>query len=162
MRKWYWIIGVVAIAALDLWTADVASETLPLGTPRRLLGHLVRLQLIENRGAMLGLGSTHPVAITALGIFGTVVLALASWRWPRYGSPLALMAGGALGNVMSRLLFGYVVDFIRVVGYPGIFNLADVALRVGVVWLIARLWIRGRQEGTPYPEGREKDNGVSP
>lgn len=157
MRKWYWIFGVVAITALDLWTAELASDMLPFGTPRPLLGHLVRLQLIENRGAMLGIGSGHPLTITILGILGTIVLAIASWRWHRDGAPLALMVGGALGNVMSRLLFGHVVDFIRVIGYPGIFNLADVALRVGVVWLIIRLWLRGRHEGKTYPEGQEKD-----
>ncbi|NMP21440.1 signal peptidase II [Sulfobacillus harzensis] len=145
MKKWLWVFGVIAIAAFDLWSADLAAETLPFATPVPVWGHVLRWELIHNRGAMLGLGGNHPALITILGILGVALLTVAAWRWPRYGAPLAMMTGGAVGNVMSRLIYGHVTDFIRVFGYPGIFNLADVFLRVGVIWLVIQFFLVGRQ-----------------
>lgn len=65
---------------------------------------------------------------------------------------LALVLGGAIGNLIDRVSLGYVVDFARVfVTFGGknyywpVFNVADVAITVGVA-LLARYWIRDRSE----------------
>ncbi len=102
------------------------------------------LHLLYNRGAMLGVGSSYPGVVLWVGLFVSVgllsaVFTLSSYRWP-----LATMTGGAWGNVISRLIYGRVTDFIQVRGYPGIFNLSDVALRVGIVWLVVALLFAGR------------------
>jgi lipoprotein signal peptidase len=62
---------------------------------------------------------------------------------------LALVAGGAAGNLLDRAVRGYVVDFIHVHGWP-IFNVADVAIAAGAILL---LWANGLA-GIAPPAGR--------
>ena len=62
-----------------------------------------------------------------------VALAVAIWRAPaRFALPLALVLGGAAGNLADRLRFGYVLDYIGVGPWPT-FNVGDVAIAVGAV-----------------------------
>ena len=62
-----------------------------------------------------------------------VALAVAIWRAPaRFALPLALVLGGAAGNLVDRLRFGYVLDYIGVGPWPT-FNVGDVAIAVGAV-----------------------------
>ena len=72
-----------------------------------------------------------------------------STRWEAIG--LALVAGGALGNLCDRLFrppgfwFGHVVDYISVGGFA-VFNLADAAITVGVVIFVVATFIAERKE----------------
>lgn len=72
------------------------------------------------------------VGVVALSVFVTV-------RWKRMGLQqrfaLALVLGGALGNAVDRLIWGHVVDFIRVPYWP-VFNVADIAITVGAGLLL--------------------------
>jgi signal peptidase II len=106
------------------------------------------------------------VALSALAFVGIVVMAFLRSRVRRRlaggdGRPseppsteervtqagLALVIGGAFGNVVDRLLRGYVVDFIHVKGWP-IFNVADIAVVVGVgLMLLARVYRRRARAG---------------
>lgn len=137
-------LGMAIIAALDLGAGFWARHTLAPGHTDKIIGRWVGLHLLYNTGAMLGMGSRVPWLITAVGVVGVVFLTIWAWKSPALEWPLALMAGGAFGNVLSRLIWHRVTDYIMVAGYPGIFNLSDVALRVGVVWLIWDLVRRGR------------------
>ncbi len=60
-----------------------------------------------------------------------VALAVALWRAPaRFAVPLALVLGGAAGNLVDRLRFGYVLDYVGIGSWPT-FNVGDVAIAVG-------------------------------
>jgi signal peptidase II len=59
--------------------------------------------------------------------------------------PLGMMLGGAIANAVSRILFGGVVDYWHVAPYPYVFNAADVAIRLGLVWVLMSFWINRRQ-----------------
>ena len=79
-------------------------------------------------------------ALTALALLGTAVALASWWRKRKERSPAihfghALIVSGALGNGIDRLLRGYVVDFIHVTHWP-IFNVADIAVTVGVALLV--------------------------
>lgn len=50
-------------------------------------------------------------------------------------APLVLLLGGAVGNLIDRLRFGYVIDFIDFRFWP-VFNVADSCITVGIVWLL--------------------------
>ena len=87
------------------------------------------------------LGSIHPWILSSLAL--AIVAGLIAWvhrlrrQWPAVA--LALIIGGAIGNVIDRLRFGAVVDFLyfhwRDWGWPA-FNLADSAITIGVVMLL--------------------------
>ncbi|MDS0200060.1 signal peptidase II [Microbacterium imperiale] len=112
-----------------------------------LLGDVLGPQLAFNPGAILGLGSGATWLLTLLGVAATVVLFIAALRarteW--WAAGIGFILGGALGNVIDRLLAppgfgrGYVTDFLAY-GNWFIGNLADVALGIGVLILAIGVW----------------------
>ncbi len=139
MKNWVIFLWIAFLVAIDQGSEVWARRTLLMGHPRPVVGSILMVHLLFNQGAMLGLGSRYPAIVLWVGLVMTTGLLIAVFRVPSYRWPLATMAGGALGNVISRLIYGRVTDFIQLRGYPGIFNLSDVALRAGVVWLIVVL-----------------------
>lgn len=115
------------------------------------------LRWVENRGVSMGflaagddLGRWLLVALTA-GIAAFVAVWM--WREPRRddSAALALILGGALGNIVDRVRYGYVVDFADF--HIGewrpflVFNVADAAITIGVLLLLVRaLLMRERKE----------------
>jgi signal peptidase II len=103
------------------------------------------LVLVHNRGASFGIFSDAPGwASVALIVFAILIsVALAIWMWRAQETllavALAMVIGGAIGNVIDRIRFGAVVDFLdfHVGGWhwPA-FNIADSAITVGVILLI--------------------------
>ncbi len=139
---------VAVIVALDRWTKHWAATSLPFGTPQQVLGDYVRLTLTRNSGVAFGIGqgTGFPYAIFSLAAILAILWMFASGRAPGgfRRLALALILGGALGNLIDRLRGGEVVDFIEV-GIPRwhwpVFNVADSAVTVGVV-LFALAWSR--------------------
>jgi len=104
---------------------------------------LFRLTHIHNTGAAFGLFQDQSFSLTIVAVIGIVVLLLFSLfayrRSPflndRLGKPaLGLVLGGTVGNLIDRLRFGYVTDFIDIGIWPA-FNIADSAIVVGVILL---------------------------
>jgi signal peptidase II len=153
------LLGVaVAIVALDQWTKQLALDGLADG-PVRILGGLVYLDLTFNAGAAFsfGTGITWIFSIFAILISAGILWyarALRSWPW---ALGLGLILAGAQGNLMDRLFRapgpfqGHVVDFISVFAPNGakfpVFNVADSALTVGVVLVIALELFGYRRDG---------------
>lgn len=118
-----------------------------------LFGGAIRLEYAENTGAFLSLGAALPdhlrsllfVGGTGLIVAGLLIAMARGGHGSTAGSlGLALLAGGAVGNLIDRLIYGgAVVDFVSVgLGSlrTGIFNLADVAITTGVVLVAIRGW----------------------
>ncbi len=141
----------VSIAAIDQLTAWWARQSVPLGHETWLVRPVLGMELLFNRGATLGIGSQWPFFVTIVGVLGTIILFWLALTLKSLQIPLAVMAGGALGNVVSRIHSGRVTDFIRISGWPGIFNLADVAIRLGGLWLIIHVLITSRNKKTSSP-----------
>lgn len=133
------------LAGLDLALKGWAAATLRPGRVEWIARPLLGLDLIRNTGATLGLGRGHPLLWAVLTGLGSVVLAVFLLRGGAGAPGLTLMLAGALGNLGSRILGGSVIDFIRVAWWPGIFNLADVFLRLGALWVVVALWSRSRR-----------------
>jgi signal peptidase II len=145
-----WRAMALALVMLLCIGCDQAAKAMARGSLAGqgsivLLGGAVRLEYAENTGAFLSLGASLPGNVRALLFVGGTSLIVAgllvAMARGRQGSPasslgLALLAGGALGNLIDRLSHGVVVDFVSVGlgGFrTGIFNLADVAITLGVV-----------------------------
>lgn len=100
------------------------------------------LQYVENRGAAFGSLADYGGLLTVVAL---VLVAIATTAYARVDGPsswlkvgLGLLVGGAIGNVIDRVVHGYVVDFVAIGGWPR-FNLADSSITVGVLLLAWRL-----------------------
>jgi signal peptidase II len=124
---------------------DVASVSqIPVGYVfAEVLPPILRFTFVQNTGVSFGLFGGGE-ARWGLTIFSVIVSAGLAWWATQSDRRLLITAigfvmGGALGNVIDRIRFGYVVDFIDVSGtgvFPWVFNIADSAITIGVVLLI--------------------------
>ncbi len=155
-------LAVVAgvVVALDRWTKSWASTALPFGSPIRVLGDYLRLTYTRNSGVAFGIGQGTHFPYYVFSLVAIVAILWMFWRG-RGGTSeagdgltsavrrfaLALILGGAIGNLVDRLGSGEVVDFIEV-GIPQwhwpVFNVADSAVTVGVI-LFALTWVLRRE-----------------
>ena len=141
---WLWLSVVVFIA--DQLTKFWATEALTLYVPEKVTGFL-NWTLLHNEGIAFSLLADQPgwqrwfILIMA----SAIVIWLLIWLFnsPRshklHNISLALVIGGALGNIYDRAVLGYVVDFIQLHYndyYWPAFNVADSAISVGAVFLI--------------------------
>jgi len=153
MKKRLFWITAAAVLAVDRVTKEMAPG-IP-GNGIALIPGVIGLRYAENRGAAFSLLSGYP---RVLGILSLILIA-GGFVWlrkkelkpfPLFG--LALMAGGAAGNMLDRLFRGYVPDMVETlfVDFP-VFNAADSCLTAGCVMVIASLLWR--------PKDWEKDHG---
>ena len=153
------------IVALDQATKMLVDHFMTLHESRLLVDGVLRLTYVQNRGAAFGILSDADLpyqsllfAVVSLGALGAI--AAYAWRLPaRSALPqtaLALIMGGALGNLIDRARLGYVIDFVD--AYWGrhhwpAFNVADSAISVGVVLLVIDI-LRHPQAVEPPPPVR--------
>lgn len=140
------LVVLLGCVGCDQATKSVARDHLQAHAAMSFLGDTLRLQYAENPGAFLSLGASLPhrwgAAIFTVGgmvfVLATLLYAVVVLRLGRLRAvALSLVCGGGLGNLIDRIRFdGYVTDFLNVgVGSvrTGIFNVADMALMVGMV-----------------------------
>jgi signal peptidase II len=137
------------VAADQAIKAIVEARLFP-GEEVDVLGPL-GLTLSHNRGVAFGLAGGAGVGLVLLTAVALAVIAVVFGRDPeRRGMWVAagLLAGGALGNLIDRLVAGEVTDYVAVGSWPP-FNLADVAITAGVV-LMVLIYLR---DAEPEAEG---------
>ncbi len=133
---------VLAVVAVDQLTKAWAVSALP-GSPVSIVGSTIELRLARNTGSAFSLfqNVTPLLALLAVGVAVILVRAVHRAYERTVLVALALVLGGALGNVADRLfrspgwLRGAVVDFVRLDGWPT-FNVADSAITIGAVVLV--------------------------
>ncbi len=162
-----WVTLLVVL--VDQFTKVLVVQTMHLGESIPVLGDWLKLTYTENPGMAFGLSFGPPGTVAVLAIVATVLIAWYLYRirdgYTPYRVSLAVILGGALGNIIDRLfyglLYGYagffhgrVVDFLHIdlwrgylpesipiIGgtYVALFpigNVADVAIVIGVVGLL--------------------------
>ena len=139
--KWWVTTRVLANAPTAPWAWILTPPVPPEGT-QVVLAPFLNLTMVLNRGVSFGLLSGYanafvPLALSAatLAIIGALSVWLARTASRLQAAALALIIGGAVGNLVDRLRLGHVIDFVdvHVAGWhwPA-FNLADAAIVVGV------------------------------
>ncbi|MDW8145065.1 MAG: signal peptidase II [Roseiflexaceae bacterium] len=150
----YWLRPAAiasVILAFDQATKAWALKTLGTveGTTRPLIGDWLSLTLIHNTGIAFGMfdiGFSHFFTVTLIIIsLGAMYFYRCHLPGPNFLSQacLGLIVGGAIGNIIDRVRFGYVIDFVHVHWFPGIFNVADSAITIGVTALALFLLLTG-------------------
>lgn len=130
-----------------------------------LLPGFLDLVYVENTGAIFGFFHSHTEVFIALGIAGVTAILV----FLRYFPPVttmgvvsfALILSGAVGNLIDRIRFGYVIDFVNIhvqeLFYWPAFNVADTALTVGILALIYYFYrsgvFRKAHESNHKPQG---------
>jgi signal peptidase II len=147
--------------AADLATKFLVVRLLPLHSPTvNILGDLLRLAHVKNHGSAFGLIQGGRLFFIVFSLFSIALVAtlarLPRYRTPAFGFSLGMILGGALGNLVDRVAFGPVTDFIDMgIGthrWPT-YNVADIGITAGVL-LLAVLLLR-----QPDPvEAREPDD----
>jgi signal peptidase II len=155
-------VAIAAIVAIDQISKFLVKTTIPLYAKREVIPNLLDFTHVQNTGAAFGVlnaaefpyKSAVMIAIATLALVAISLYArqLGSHeKLSRYG--LALILGGAFGNLIDRALAGYVVDFVDV--YWGeahfwAFNVADAAITVGAVLVLLEMIGLGRSHA-PHP-----------
>jgi len=141
------LFGVAALVlALDQLTKRWVSTSLPEGawwSPLPGLWRVFRIVHTTNSGAAFGIFPNQGSLFILIAVVVVLAIVLYQRRLPAGGwlvrLTLGLQLGGAVGNLLDRLHYGYVIDFIDI-GFWPIFNLADISIVIGVVILAYRLW----------------------
>jgi signal peptidase II len=151
-----------AIVVLDQLTKFLVRATIPLYAKRVIIPDVLDVTHVQNTGAAFGLLNAADFPYKSAVMIGIATLALvaisiyarqlgAHERLSRYG--LALILGGAFGNLIDRAIAGYVVDFVDV--YWGeahfwAFNVADAAITIGAILVLLEMLGIGRRHA-PRP-----------
>jgi signal peptidase II len=140
------LIVAGAIVVVDYVTKQWVMANLAFERPVELLGPYVRLTYTRNSGVAFGLGAgtSFPFYIFSIAAALAILYLFMRSRVPTLSRRIALslILGGAIGNLIDRIRFGEVVDFIQIGTerwYWPVFNVADSAVSVGVV-LFALTW----------------------
>ena len=137
----YWARAAIVVAVVlvvDRLTKQPVESGVHPGEERSFLPG-VQIVHTHNNGVAFGLlGGSHVYLTVALALVVVLVpLAIFAWRAGRGPTwlPIGMIVGGALGNVIDRIRFGSVTDFIKLpLGWPP-FNVADACITIGVVVL---------------------------
>ena len=156
MKRFYISILLIAgILICDQWSKWLALTYLEWGQHVPVLGWL-DLTLVSNRGAAFSfLAGSEWANLFFIGVASSATVLMIVWLirekedlFLRYA--LRLILAGALGNLIDRLRFGYVIDFIAVHYrdwyYPS-FNVADASISIGAALLIINVVLTARRQG---------------
>ena len=154
------LIGTIVV--IDQLTKFLVRATIPLYEKRVIIPDVLDVTHVQNTGAAFGLLNAADFPYKSAVMIGIATLALvaisiyarqlgAHERLSRYG--LALILGGAFGNLIDRAIAGYVVDFVDV--YWGeahfwAFNVADAAITIGAILVLLEMLGVGRRHA-PSP-----------
>ena len=164
------LFGAAAgVYLLDRATKAWAERRLP-GRPIEVVTGVLTLRFTTNSGGAFSLGERSPWVFVAATVVVSILIVATAFRHrrPLASAALGLVLGGALGNLTDRIvrgprLSGRVVDFVDLHVWP-VFNVADSAIVVGAIILVASSFMEGRTRPRPaadHPDEHtvERDDG---
>lgn len=172
---WFLLIAAIVVA-IDQTSKLWISSHLALGESLPETGFL-RLTHVQNTGSAFGLFANQGFLLALVAVVGLVLILLLYRNLSRHSVlgtlALGLVLGGAVGNLIDRLRFGYVTDFIDVRLWPEFcwvrlwpeyhwptFNVADSAITVGAIALACFISVAVRKEnGHPSEAGNQGISG---
>lgn len=146
------VLILAIILVLDQVTKAIVRANIPYGSiwmPLDWLRPYLKFVYIHNTGAAFGLFQSGGLIF---GIMAILVSAFIIYYYPQIPQEeklmrvaLAMQMSGALGNLIDRIRFGQVTDFVSVGNFP-VFNVADSSITIGVGLLILAMWLAERKE----------------
>ncbi len=147
-----YLIPFILIIAADQLSKIAVAKTLDIGRSVTGIKGIFNITYVRNEGAAFGImdGKTIFLIVFTIAVFGAIVFYVVKYRpknrWLMWAITL-ILAGGA-GNLIDRVIFGYVRDFIELsfMNFP-VFNIADCAVTVGAVILALYILIEEHNRG---------------
>lgn len=135
------VIVIAVLTAIDQLTKYIAVNTVRIDGPKEFLFGLFQFRYVENTGAAFSSFSDNTLLLTVLTVIILCVcfILLLSRKFKNLFINICLMLviSGGLGNVIDRILYGFVVDFIEPLFIDfAVFNFADCCITVGAFMLI--------------------------
>ena len=147
MTRIHYLLITIAVVVLDIWTKWLVLARIRLYDAIPVIPGFFQLVHVRNTGAAFGIGANAssnlvPILLNVGAITVFIIVAVYAYRTAVTDRALQiglhLILGGAIGNLLDRFRFGYVVDFLDVyIGrhhWPA-FNVADSAICIGIVLL---------------------------
>ncbi len=160
------LISFLVMIVFDQWTKSLAVDHLMNQEPFVILEGIFQLRYLENRGAAFGMMQGKQTFFVISAIVAVVVIAYVYFKlpWEKRFHPLRtvvlFIAGGAVGNLIDRLMLGYVVDFFyfELIDFP-IFNVADIYVTCAtiVLALLILFYYKDDELDCLFPKKREKN-----
>lgn len=141
MNTFIWSL-VIFVFLLDQISKFLILQNLEPSQSLAVIKNFFYLTLVYNSGAAFGIFKNQTIFFSIVSIFAVIAISIyiRKNRNPYFlrDIGLALILGGACGNLIDRLRFGYVVDFLDFKIWP-VFNIADSAITIGVLLIIIGL-----------------------
>jgi len=137
-------VSIFAILIVDQSLKSLVRLKLAVGESIPLINNIFHITYVTNTGAAFGLFKNSAIFFIIISVVAIVLIAgliLKSIKRaefmanPRFDLGLIMIISGAIGNLVDRLKFGYVIDFIDVRIWP-VFNIADTSITIGTMLLI--------------------------
>ncbi len=147
-----YIITAAIVLVADILTKIVAVKNLAPVYSVEVIKNILNFTYVENKGIAFGMFSGGRFVFIAVTVIILILILLIIFKTPKEKRSAflklggALVVSGAIGNLVDRVLYGYVVDFIEVkfIDFP-VFNVADIAVCIGAgLLLIHYLFIDGK------------------
>ena len=145
-----WRLGVAGGVALAVLLVDQLTKLAVRAVGEALhvtvIPGVIDFMFVRNIGAAFSMGEGHGIAFAVLALAVIVAIAVYLIRAPQLAHlevvGMAMVAGGAIGNAIDRLAFGFVTDFIATtfIDFP-VFNVADIGITLGVVLLFGYMFL---------------------
>jgi signal peptidase II len=141
------IVIVAFVVFLDQLTKYLAVKYLmPIGS-YPVIKNFFHLTYVENKGAAFGMLQNKTLFFIIITLIVGAVLIYSMIKLPEnsvYNYTLAMILGGAIGNLIDRVRLGYVVDFIDFKFFPAVFNVADSFIVIGAIILGYLMIFKGK------------------
>lgn len=164
-----WCLIIIASVLIDQITKIIVAGNMALYDSVTVIPHVFSFTYIHNYGAAWGLFSEHRWVFLILTGIAIIVLPILLYRYRHlpflFGFSLSLIIGGAIGNMIDRLLRGYVIDFFEFtfIDFP-VFNVADICVTVGTVLMFIyiafidkTLFADKKSKPAAQPDGEETE-----
>lgn len=152
MKKYSFLFGIAGtIIALDQITKNLVKSNLATGetwSPWSWLAKFARIVNWHNTGAAFGLFQNGSIVFAILAVIVAIVIIYYYPQVPQKEKlmriAMAMQLGGAVGNLIDRLIQGFVTDFISIGNFP-VFNVADSSITIGASVLLIGMLIEERR-----------------
>jgi len=155
------IMILISNISCDQISKNIVRQKIEYNTQINIISKYLILTKVENTGAFLGLGESipRPIYILLMIVLPLIVIGYALYYLMKRNNVSKLLiigisfaVGGGLGNILDRILYGSVTDFLYfdfVLFHTGIVNIADISVTIGFFMIMIEFYINRRELISP-------------